>query len=170
MVKTYGRNFYRNLILWSYAFLNAAQGGKILCYDDTPDWDALREIYTSAPIARVNCKKEIGESSITNDKLKAHIVRYEEFLKEQIDMYDADIILCCGGGGVIKDFVQECCVSDMVKYSDAGWVYYSLSTRKMVIDSFHPSVMKKVEDMYEKMMEDLKNFLSEYPEFAQPRR
>lgn len=169
-VLTYGRNFYRNLMLWSYALLNGVQGGEILSYDDTPDWDTLRGIYTSAAIARVNCKKQIGESIISNANLKAHIKRYSEFLKEQVDMYDADIILCCGGGGVIKDFVKECCVPDMVKYSDAGWVYYSLSTHKIVIDSYHPSVLKNMRNMYEGMMEDLKNFLSEFPEFARPRR
>ena len=170
IVQTYGRNFYRNLMLWSYALLNAVQGREMLHYDDTPDWDALREIYTLAPIARVNCKKEIGESTISNTKLKAHIKRYEEFLRKQVGMYDADIILCCGGGGVIKDFVQECCVPDMVKYSDAGWVYYSLSTHKIVIDSYHPSVLKNMKNMYEEMMSDLGKFLREFPDFANPRR
>ena len=84
---------YRNLTLWSYALLNAVQGGEIVEYDQTPCWDELREHYATAPIARVNCKKEIGESSIRDEVLKAHIERYADLLQEQIAMYDADIIL-----------------------------------------------------------------------------
>ena len=82
---------YRNLTLWSYALLNAVQGGEIVAYDQTPCWDELREHYASAPIARVNCKKEIGESSIRDEVLKAHIERYADFAfvrkLDSVDIY-----------------------------------------------------------------------------------
>ena len=109
-VKTVGVSFYRNLTLWAYALQNALTGGEITSYDDAPTWDQLREHYESAAIARVNCKKQIGASSIPNSELKAHIERYSDFLKEQVAMYDADVILCCGSQGdsnVIKDFIHE---------------------------------------------------------------
>ena len=159
---------YRNLTLWSYALLNAVQGGEIVEYNQTPSWDELREHYTSAPIARVNCKKEIGESSIRDEVLKAHIERYADLLQEQIAMYDADIILCCGGGGIIKDFVKNTYLPDLEKFSDAGWVYFSPSTQKIVIDSYHPSYPKSHKDIelyYEQMMADLKAFLRIHPEY-----
>ena len=75
-------------------------------------------------------------------------------------MYDADLILCCGGDGVIKDFVKEHYLPDLEKFSDKGWVYYSPTTQKIVINSYHPSYLKKSEEMYDEMMEDLKNFLA----------
>ena len=159
---------YRNLTLWSYALLNAVQGGEIVEYNQTPCWDELREHYASAPIARVNCKKEIGESSIRDEVLKAHIERYADLLQEQIAMYDADIILCCGGGGIIKDFVKNTYLPDLEKFSDAGWVYFSPSTQKIVIDSYHPSYPKSHKDIelyYEQMMADLKAFLRIHPEY-----
>ena len=145
--------------------LNAVQGGEIVEYDQTPCWDELCEHYASAPIARVNCKKEIGESSIKDEVLKAHIERYADLLQEQIAMYDADIILCCGGGGVIKDFVKNTYLPDLEKFSEAGWVYFSPSTQKIVIDSYHPTVRKKRQDIYEQMMADLKLFLDTHPEY-----
>ena len=169
-VKTSLTTFYKNLTLWSYALLNALQGGRILSYDDTPDWDRLREIYTTSPIARVNCKKQIGDSTISNECLKSHIERYASFLTEQVEMYDADVILCCGGGGVIRDFVKRCYLPDLVRFSDDGWVWYSPSSRKVVIDSYHPSVLKNKREMYEQMMTDLRAFLAEYPEFKRERR
>ena len=159
-VVTSGVTFYRNLTLWTYALINAVQNGEILSYDNTPTWDELREYYCSAPIARVNCKKQIGTSSISNSELKAHINRFACFLKEQITMYDADLILCCGGDGVIKDFVKEHYLPDLEKFSDKGWVYYSPTTQKIVINGYHPSYLKKSEEMYDEMMVDLKNFLA----------
>lgn len=162
--------FYSNLMLWSYALLNAARGGKITTYETTPSWDQLREHYCSAPIARVNCKKEIGQSSIANSLLKAHINRYADLLCEQIAMYDADIILCCGGSGIIKDFVKQHYLPDLVRHSDDGWVYYSPSTAKIVIDSYHPSWPKfnkeeQIAEKYAQMMADVKSFYTAHPQY-----
>ena len=167
-VETASATFYRNLTLWSYALINAVQGGKILEYNDTPNWDALREIYTSAPIARVNCKKQIGESSISDSELSSHIERYANYLKEQIEMYNADIILCCGGRSTIKNFVKKYYLQDLEMFSSNAWVYYSPSTRKIVIDSYHPSYPKSDTTMqmyYNEMMSDLKSFLTKHPEY-----
>lgn len=162
---------YRNLTLWSYALLNAVQGGEIVEYDQTPDWDELQTIYASAPIARVNCKKEKGENSIKNTILKAHIAKYANFLQEQIAMYDANIILCCGGSGIIKNFVNGNYLPDLEKFSDAGWVYFSPATKKIVINSFHPGFpqFKSYNDVkisYEQMMSDLDAFLKAHPEYV----
>ena len=144
------------------------QGGKILEYNDTPNWDALREIYTSAPIARVNCKKQIGESSISDNELSSHIERYANYLKEQIEMYNADIILCCGGRSTIKNFVKKYYLQDLEVFSSNAWVYYSPSTQKIVIDSYHPSYPKSdttMQTYYNEMMNDLKSFLTKHPEY-----
>lgn len=167
-VETFGASFYRNLTLWAYALQNALTGGDITSYDDAPDWDQLREHYESAAIARVNCKKQIGASSIPNPELKAHMERYSDFLKEQVAMYDADVILCCGNQGdsnVIKDFIHEAYLPDLVKVSEAGWVYCSPSTNKVVIDTFHPTARKKFKQMYDDMMADLRTFLDSHPGF-----
>jgi hypothetical protein len=161
--------FYRNLTLWSYALMNALQGGEIVDYDQLPDWEQLREHYASAAIARVNCKKSIGASSIENDELESHIERYSEFLREQLVMYDADVILCCGGGGIIKDFVRRCYLPDLVPFSTDDWVYYSPSTRKVVINSYHPTFpkgWKTIEESYRYMMADVRNFLESFPEYV----
>ena len=168
-----GYAFLRNITLWSYALLNALQGGDIVPYDDTPDWEGLREHYATAPIARVNCKKQIGASSIKNAELAAHIERYAAFLVRQVKMYDADVILCCGGRGIIKDFVKKYYLPDLERFSSHGWVYHSPSTRKVVIDSYHPTYAKsfeKMEECYSCMMSEVKAFLLQYPEYLSPSR
>ena len=165
-IATSPARFYRNLSLWAYTLQAALRGNEIVAYDQTPDWDTLREHYTSAPIARINCKKEIGSSTISNATLRSHIERYGEFLAEQVAMYDADIVLCCGGGGAIRSFIERHYLPDLERFSPAGWVYYSPSTRKVVIDSYHPSYTgQSIEAMYTNMAEDLGRFLQQHPEY-----
>ena len=170
-IKVPAEGIYRNLTLWSYALLNAVQGGEILEYDMLPNWDILREHYASAPIARVNCKKQIGGSSVSNEVLQYHIERYSDLLSEQIAMYDADIILCGGGSGTIKNFVQQHYLTDLQAFSTDAWVYFSPSTGKIVIDSYHPSYLvhsnsdKNIKLFYSQMMEDVTNFLKAHPEY-----
>ena len=158
--------FHRNLTLWSYALLNAIQGGEVYSYDNAPSWDELSTHYATVPIARVNCKKQIGVSTIDDVELGAHIERYASFLTEQIVMYDADIILCCGG--VIKDFVKRCYLPDLVQFSSDAWVYYSPTTGQVVIDSYHPTFARsfeKIELYYTQMMNDVQAFLLRHPQY-----
>lgn len=160
--------FHRNLTLWSYALLNAMQGGEVVPYDSTPDWDVLCEHYATAPIARVNCKKLIGVSTIQDADLESHMERYAHFLREQVALYDSDIILCCGGHGIIKNFVKQHYLPDLQCFSSDEWVYYSPSTRKVIIDSYHPTYAKSFKKMglyYTQMMNDVKAFIVEHPEY-----
>jgi hypothetical protein len=85
-------------------------------------------------------------------------------------MYDADIILCCGGSGLIKDFVKRNYLLDLQKISESGWVYYSPSRNKVVIDSYHPSCRYSTKSMYEDMMDDMNKFLDNYAEFLNKHR
>lgn len=158
-VKTEIKYFYPNLTLWSYSILNAMSGNDITEYDMTPSWDQLREFYETAPISRINCKKSLGASSCPDDVLQYHLETYGDLLLEQIKIYDADIILCCGGGGRIKNFIVKNYLPDVKPISKAEWLYHSPSSDKILIDSFHPSAHKSKKIMYDGMMNDIKLFL-----------
>lgn len=47
------------------------------------------------PIARINCKKEIGYSKCSPSDLNKHMSKYGDFLIEQIENLDADVFICC---------------------------------------------------------------------------
>lgn len=170
VIKTCRKYIYPNLTIWAYGLLNAANGRGISEYDMIPSWDELREFYETAPIARVNCKKSVGASSCSNSLLNHHLQTYGDLLLQQIQMYDADIILCCGGSGLIKDFVKRNYLLDLQKISESGWVYYSPSRNKVVIDSYHPSCRYSTKSMYEDMMDDMNKFLDNYAEFLNKHR
>ena len=116
-----------------------------------------RTIMTS--IARLNCW------------LQSHLETYGDLLLKQIELYDADIILCCGGSNLIKDFVKEMYLPDLEAVTDTDWTYYSKSANKLVINSYHPSYPGcSPEKMYESMMRDVEKFLDKFPLFTKPHR
>lgn len=113
-------------------------------------------LFRGTPKSRVNCKKQVGGGSISNPTLKRYLETYAPFLAEQIDIYNASIILCCGNSGdqnLIFDFVKSQCLPDLEYVPDSdGWVFYSPSTGTIVIDSFHPSARIGYEETYTNMM------------------
>ncbi len=147
--------FYKNLRMWSYGLLNATADG-YPDYSIASNQQIVGPHYESAPIARVNCKKQVGGGSISNATLKSYLETYAQFLVEQIGIYKASIILCCGNSGeqnLILDFVKSQCLPDLEYVPDSdGWVYYSPSTKTIVIDSFHPSARIGYEETYNQMM------------------
>lgn len=64
--------------------------------------------------------------------------------------------MCCGASGAIKDFVAENYLTDLLKLNNL--VYYSPRTRKMVIDSWHPTY---IGDTHEKMYSDMMSGVEE---------
>ena len=137
----------------------------------TPSWDELREYYETAPIARVNCKKTVGSEKCPNGVLQKHLETYCDLLLKQIDLYDADVILCCGGSNLIKDFIKKAYLPDLEKVKETDWMYYSKSTNKLVVNSYHPSYPgRSSEDIYESMMSDMQKFLDQFPIFTKAHR
>lgn len=165
-VMTCRKHIYPNLLLWAHAILNAAEGNVMSQFKE-PDWDELRVFYETAPIARVNCKKEVGTASCPNSLLKKHLNNYGDLLLRQISLYDANVVLCCGGSGMIKDFLKEKYLHDLERFSEkGGWVYFSPQKRVIVIDAVHPSIMgTSRKDLYEWMMADVQDFMNRYPDF-----
>lgn len=171
VVRTSHLRFYSNLTLWAYALLDASEGNPIDVFDMTPSWDELRECYETAPIARVNCKKTVGSEKCPNAVLRKHLETYGDLLQEQIALYDADIILCCGGSDLIKDFIKEKYLPDLEAVEGTDWMYFSRSTNKLVVNSYHPSYMGcSPEKIYESMMWGMKKFLEQFPTFTKSDR
>ena len=157
-------SFYKNLMRWAYGLLIVNEGKAIPSFEAVNQQDVYQPFYDEKPIARINCKKQLGGSSISPQKLKSYLNRYQDLLLEQIRFYDADILLCCGGSDLIKDFIQENYLPDLVYVND--WMYYSISTNKLVVNSWHPCYRNDThQNMYEEMMANYGDFLGKYPQF-----
>jgi hypothetical protein len=157
---------YKNLAYWLVGFLSFDET------NDAPEFDTIDfgndvfPLFDKEPYAIVNCKKESGGSTSSTDVLQEHLNRYGNFVKEQIDILDPDIVVCGGGSSVIKNFVESVVYPDLEKINN--WVYYDKAKDKVVIDSYHPSYWQiegGSKTIYAAMMNAYKEFLCKYPHF-----
>lgn len=160
---------HKNIAYWLFGILSLNEKNIAPDFDNIDFWNDVFPVFDTVPFAIVNCKKESGGSTITNEKLSEHIGLYADFIKEEIEILNPDIIICGGGSSKIKDFVKEKIYTDIEKIDDSNnWIYYSKRNNKVVIDSYHPSywqIKGGSKSIYETMMSKYKEFLDKYPNF-----
>ena len=155
--------FFPNMELWAYGLLNTP-GRTVVPFSKANKQPVLQAHYESAPIARVNCKKQPDAKAASNTVLTRYMENYADLLSEQIALYNANIILCSGGQGIIVAFLKKHLFADLEQVN--GHCHYSPSANVLVVRSFHPcySVYSQKE-MYANMMRDYQAFLRQTPAF-----
>jgi len=166
--------FNRMLVYTLYGLANTTPD-QMMDYYDFSNSEAL-EYIDKFPFARINCKKEGGESSCPDNILIDVMNQYGTYLEEQIKNIDADIFVCCGSsyqGNIILDFLNqhgynfERPVDDDAAYD----IYYDRKQNKIAIDSYHLSLRNySQEKMYNEIVCTYHEFLKKYPEFYKSHR
>lgn len=144
-----GSFFYQNEACLLYGLLNTkpTENG-LIKYEDFSWKDALR--FSDEKIfARINCKKEVGGSTISDNVLRNAIKENYKYLKEQILIIDADILVCCGsqnGSNSILNTVYDI-YKDEFKYADCvkgkgTGMHYNARRNKLAIDAYHLAFFK----------------------------
>ena len=147
------QRFFPNLELWVYGLMNIPDR-KVMPYGKADNETRLQGFYENAPIARVNY--EWLEQN------------YADLLKEQILLYDADIILCIGGQGIMVNFIQKHVYKDLEEVNPH--CYYSSEANILVVKQYHPNYnVYSRKDMYTEMIKDYQAFLKEYSAFPRQR-
>lgn len=163
--------FYRNLMYILYGIINSED---TLCgYEDFTNEQAI-QTYDSAPLARINVKKQAGGSSIDNNTLKEHIERYKEFLVEQITALDADVLICCGYSESIEDtgnIILNFLIKEIYNFTKINeWIYYDDKTKKVAINAWHLSYRGvKQKDFFEGLVTAYHKFIIEHQDFCKHR-
>lgn len=157
-----GIPFYRKINRWVYGIYNESHGKYPAFNDIKNEYNKLGRFYENAPLVRINCKREVGKSSVENHVLKNAMNKDKLFLTEQLKLYKANIILCCGytekTGNIILNFVRENYLHDLKEVeSTEDWIYFSNKLNTIVINSYHPSAtILDDESSYDELM---KNFV-----------
>ena len=159
--------FFPNLELWVYGLMNIPDR-KDIPFSRADNEVRLQGFYENAPIARVNCKKQPDSHAASNTVLQKYIDNYADLLKEQIAMYDADIILCTGGQGLLVKFLKEHLYSDLEQYNEH--CFFSPSTGVVAVKQYHPCyTVYSRKEMYTAMIKGYQDFLKNHPGFPRQR-
>lgn len=159
--------FFPNLELWAYGLMNIPDR-KVMPFAKADNQTRLQGYYENAPIARVNCKKQPDNKAASNAVMQKYMENYADLLKEQILLYDADVILCIGGQGVMVNFISQHVYQDLEEVNPH--CYYSAAANILVVKQYHPNYnVYSRKDMYTEMMKDYQAFLKDYPSFPRQR-
>lgn len=141
--------FYRNLVYSLYGILKTNVDRQV-GYNDFTDKEAL-SFADEQIFARINCKKEVGGSTVSDSVLRDSINKtYNyKYLKEQILNLDADIFVCCGhqkGENLILNTVYDIYKNEFeyvpcVEGKGTG-MHYNAKRNKLAIDANHLSFIK----------------------------
>ena len=141
---------------------------KTMTFSKADNATRLQGFYENAPIARVNCKKQPDIKTASNLVMQKYLRDYADLLKEQISLYDADIILCIGGQGVMVKYLKEHVYTDLEQYNEH--IYYSPKAGVVVVKQYHPNYnVYSRQEMYTSLIKDYQDFLKKYPEFPRQR-
>ena len=134
--------FYKNEANILYGLLHTSPTS-MMGFEEFAVNDAVR--FSDEQIfARINCKKEGGQDTVTNSELYDTINKDYYFLKDQVLNFDADIFLCCGtqnDENPTLDFLYDIYKNEFVK-CDYGTnkstaVHYNEKRNKLALDIYH---------------------------------
>ena len=90
------------------------------------------------------------------------MAKYQDLILDQMKLLAPNIIVSCGGGGIIKNFVIEKFLKENpadIKSETDNWIYYSPINDVWVVDSYHMNPMGNStdKDLYENIMKYLQD-------------
>lgn len=147
--KISGSFFYQNEACIFFGLQNTKLAeNEMIKYDDFSWEDALR-FSDDNIFARINCKKEVGGSTLSDSVLRDAIKENYKYLQEQILTLDADILVCCGsqnGNNLILNTVYEI-YKDEFEYVNCvdgkgTGMHYNSTRNKLAIDAYHLAFFK----------------------------
>ena len=131
--------FFLGMMRHVYGFTRCLDG-KFPPFDELDD-DACRNVYENCALARINCKKQVGGGSLADSVLWKYVDDYSDLLKEQIDNFDADVIVCYGPV-LFKALTKEGVLPVKFDPVENPCVYYDEVNNKIIVNSYHPSYVK----------------------------
>lgn len=144
-------------------------------FDEANDFSlSMKYMIHEAPLVRMNVKKQTGSSTkgIPNYILKWFIDAYADEIIEQINIYGANIIFCCGHGNLdtyIPNLLKESIFPDLKHVAeDNNTMLYSPSHKVLVVKGYHPSCRNNInphEDIYNNLKEAYEDFLQQQKDF-----
>ena len=169
-----GSFFFQNEACLLYCLLNASLNSQIADITSFSWEDAVR-FSDNEIFARINCKKEVGESTCQNWVLQEAIEKYDTFLGKQIKNLDADVMICCGRSkqiGGTQNLILNYLNSIGYDFEKIGGecgdeLFFDKRNNKVALNIYHLSYFRY---NYIKTIEAYYKFIQLHPEFINSHR
>lgn len=139
------KNFYKNIFYWSSAVKNAFEGKSVPAIDEYEMPKNVGELLDT--VAIVNVKKyDQNQPASSETEIKEYAGKDRDFLRQQIDIINPDIIFCGNTIDCFDVIYNEDSTLLCEKEKCKIWQWEKLK----VVDFWHPSYFaKSYEELYE---------------------
>lgn len=148
--------FYARYLMLLYGLCHIDPAtGDFPSFEEASNQDTYWDFFMEAPVVRINAKKIAGYASCPEPMLREYIERDKARLKEQIGLYDANIIVVCDGAevdnpmlGLMKEMHPDL-KNTILEGKEDPWVMYSAKDKVVVIWEWHMSARIAYADYYD---------------------
>ena len=153
--------FIKNMLFINHG-LQKMNGENYEALDREISMDELMKVWDESAVAKINVKKQPGGSTANMYEISEAIVLFEDLLKAQLSLLDANIIVCCDGSGILIDRIKNLLYSDAIQIND--YVWYSPHSGVCLINSYHLKPRNKTyEEVYERVVKSFSDSLKDMP-------
>lgn len=121
--------------------------------------EADRVFYLSSIVA-VNIKKKGGGNTTDSNELETFAAKDAHLLREQLGLYQPDIIICCGTGWVYKDIIYKDELRSYPWKTTSRGIQYLYHQRCLVVDYSHPMARTDSCFLYYMLIDAIKQMVS----------
>lgn len=133
-------------------------------FNENDDMDILMKIWDNAAVAKINVKKQPGGSVADTNEIADHMNTYKEFLKQQLQLLNANIIVCCDNRAGILSTIKELVYPNAIQLTDEAW--YDKSSGAMLIESYHTSARISYKYFYDRVINNFVDALARLNEIT----
>jgi hypothetical protein len=148
--------FIRKLACLLYG-LSTAKNGKTVDFSAITN-EQIVSCFDETPFAFVESKKQAGTTTIKDKELDKYINRYKEYLTEEINILNPNIIVCCGGPQYHFALTDLCKNAEIIDKN----IHFHKESNTLLIYSYHPSARTSYESFYNEVMRQYEQFLAKY--------
>ncbi len=146
---------WNNITRWTIGLQNIDSD---ISWNEIEHIDAEQRQVTLQSICAVNLKKTPGGSVCNTEELNRIAEEDKDYLNQQIQLYDPDILICCGTSDEYHKIHEN---EDEWKMTSQGIWYYERMSNKYVLAFVHPEARIKSNFTYYMLINAVKEIMSD---------
>ena len=127
-------------------------------FDTVEDLDKYDRKKYLAPISVINLKKTPGKTTSNDSEIDKFAKDDREFIKNQVEIYRPDFIICGGTGDIFIKNNFNLDISSWTYVSD--YLSYLIYNDTIIVKTYHPAYRKSKKDLFENIVSPIRDILN----------
>ena len=127
-------------------------------FDTVEDLDKYDRKKYLAPISVINLKKTPGKTTSNDSEIDKFAKDDREFIKNQVEIYRPDFIICGGTGDIFIKNNLNLDISSWTYVSD--YLSYLIYNDTIIVKTYNPACRKSKKDLFENIVSPIRDILN----------